>query len=384
MFRKPLLVCTLLVILFTAATVAADTPPAGSSDTTINKNVVTPTSPDNDKGTTKESSHTKKESTGDPVLSLNKITFATKEARKKRIEQLVKAVEAIEDRGGKPRSKKQCNNRWKKRCGKLKTDADPRRSHKAYRYKLCLRKWKRCLKRDQRWTERRYVIAEAALNAQEKTGVDATFMVAVGRMESDFRNLILINSACKYRRRTYGCYADCGMTQHHVRGPLKYVMRYCKKLARPRRHRDYAKSVKLAFRKSAEELARHVKYCNDPKKVRRHLPTRRCILNRYNQGTFYKRMERCGRCWLNPAKFISTEVYRWRLQDCKKRRRKCRHTAAYWKKLTCFEYGARHAIRSKRSCRRCYSLAKIRTRFYKSPQTGTHLTSFLFKKTAKK
>lgn len=364
---KPILFAVALGLVF-ASTALADTPPGGDDTTTpvVKKSKL----PATVVGAPEKESKKEVSVGGDPVLSLNKIKFVTPEARKRHLEKLVKAVEAVEDRGGQPLTRAQCDKRWKKRCGRLETTASPRKSGKAYRYQRCLRRWKRCYARDDRWKQRRYVIADAALSAQERTGVDATFLIAVGRMESDFRNLVLINAACKYGRRTYNCYADCGMTQHHVRGSLKYVKQYCKKLA---------KSPKLSFYKSAQEFARHIDYCTDQKRLKRHLPTRRCILNRYNQGTFYRRVERCSRCWLNPKKFISLEVYQYMYRDCKQRRAKCRAKAAYWKKLTCFEYGARHNIRSKRSCRSCYSLAKIRTRFYNPPQTDAKLTSFLFK-----
>lgn len=367
---KPILF-TVAFVLLLGAPVSADTPTGETTSTfVVDKNSVSTTTTPPEKETKKENVEV-----GDPLLLIKKPTFTTQEEREKRIKKLVGAIAAIEDRGGKPLTRAQCDSRWKKRCARLKTDADPKRSGKAYRYHRCLRRWKRCYKFNDRWEKRRLTIAEAALSAQEKTGVDATFLIALGRMESDFRNLVLINPACKYGRRNYNCYADCGMTQHHVRGNLKYVKSYCAKLA---------KSPKLSFYKSAEELAKHVAYCTDPKRVKRHLPTRRCILNRYNQGTFYKRMERCSRCWYDPKKFVSPLAYQYIYQDCRRRRAKCRARAAYWKKLTCFEYGARHGIRSKHSCRRCYSLAKIRTRFYNPPQTDAKLTSFLFKKPASK
>jgi len=371
--KRTLFFSTLVGIILCAAIAVADSPPATHNGVTVEQKVVKPTTTEQPQK--KEGKVKKEAEITDPILSLNKITFATPELRKQHLDKLAKAVAAIEDRGGKPIDRKQCDERWKKRCDKFKTDADPRKSGKAYRYKLCLRKWKRCYKYDAWWVKRRYIVAEAALNAQEKVGVDATFLIAVGRMESDFRNLILINTACKYKLRNYNCYADCGMTQHHVRGSMKYVQSMCKKLAR---------SPKLSFLKSAEELSRHIAFCTDSKRIKRNLPTRRCVLNRYNQGTFYRRSEQCSRCWISPKRFDGKEAYRLALLDCKKRRNSCRHKAAYWKKVTCFEYGARQNLRSKRSCRRCYSLTKIRTVFYAPPQTDTAFTSFLFGKPSRK
>jgi hypothetical protein len=323
--------------IFCAAIAVADTPPSTAP-------TVTTVERDTTKAAAKESAQKKegveiKQSVvvKDPVLSINKITFAAPELRKKHLDKLAQAVAAVEDRGGKPLDRQQCDKKWKMRCDKLKTDADPQRSNKAYRHRLCLRRWKHCYKWDARWIKKRYTIAEAALSAQEHTGVDATFLIAVGRMESDFRNLTLINTACKYGLRKHSCFADCGMTQHHVRGSMKYVTAYCKKLAR---------SPKLSFRKSAEEFARHITYCTDATRTKWHSPIRRCIMNRYNQGPFYRRSEKCSKCWISPKHFASRESYRQVLIACQQRRRKCRNKAAYWKKVTCFEYGARHNTRS--------------------------------------
>jgi hypothetical protein len=261
----------------------------------------------------------------DPILTLKPVNpISTAAVREARIKDLLESIQAIEDKG--------------------------LRMSDRYRRK----------------------IADAALYAEEKTGVDATFMVALARMESDFRGLVMINAPCKYALRSYGCYADCGMTQHHVRGSLIYVQKQCEKLAKNHRY---------SFLKSAQEIAGHIKYCNDPQNAKRHKPLRRCILNRYNMGTLYKRTERCNRAnrcgYLRRDRFGSKEAYLWAYSDCKKRRRKCRIRAGYWKKLSCFEYGARHKIRSKRSCRWCYSIPKITTRFYDPPQVPATTPSFL-------
>ena len=239
-------------------------------------------------------------------------------------------------------------------------------------------------------TKRRLQIVSAAMYAQSKTGVDAMLLLAVARMESDFRNLVMINPACKYGRRSVNCFADCGMTQHHVRGSMEYVTRQCKKLAR---------NLNYTFYNSAKELAHHVVWCKDPKHAAHHSNSRRCVLNRYNQGTFYKTKNKCKR-WHNPWKSYraaqrypdeSLKAFRirykkaYRSPEWKAHYRsvlrqqwKCRHRAAYWTKVSCFEYGARNGVKSIRSCRRCTSLVSIRTSFYKTPTTVSPITSFLF------
>lgn len=284
----------------------------------------------------------------DPLLNLKPIiseeTLKSPEyqaKRKKRVAELMKAIEAIEDRG---------------------------------------------LRMKDRHRRR---IADAALYAEEKTGVDAVMLVAMGRMESDFRGLILLNLHCKAGLRHHNCFADCGITQHHVRGSRAYVLRYCKKLI---------KKPRLSFLKSAEEVARHVNWCKSRQHQKWHHPMRRCVLNRYNQGTRYKTIEGCrrkiwsfhksvlalGSSWRErryPCKYLrrvrneSVETwYRGKLQ-CKRKLKKCVSRAAYWKKLTCFEYGARKLVRAKRSCRWCYNIAKISTRHYPLPPASTRVSA---------
>ena len=219
---------------------------------------------------------------------------------------------------------------------------------------------------------RRLKIAEAALYAEEQTGVDAVFMLALARMESDFRGLIMLNTHCQHGLRTYNCFADCGMTQHHVRGDLDYVRRFCKRLSR---------DPKLSFLNSAKEIAHHVRWCSDPKRAHLHQPLRRCVLNRYNQGPFYGRKEQCerqNRCYLmRKGQFSSDNSYELNLKDCYARRRKCMARAAYWKKLTCFEYGARNKVSSLRSCRGCHKLSYIATFYYPVPDQKTAFDALL-------
>ena len=203
------------------------------------------------------------------------------------------------------------------------------------------------------------MIADAALYAEEQTGVDAVFMLAVERMESDYRGLILLNRECKKYKRGR-CYADCGMTQHHVRGSYKYVMSQCRKLA---------KTPRYSFLKSAQEFARHITWCQDPKRGKRYKPIRRCILNRYNMGPAYRTSYRCMKSYpchryVRPPNVGMWPMYYMRLSTCWRVRRKCGSRAAYWKKLTCFEYGARFQLRSKKNCRWCYRLPQISTKYY--------------------
>ena len=153
-------------------------------------------------------------------------------------------------------------------------------------------------------------IAEAALHAWRKTGVNPHLMLAIGRMESDFRALTLINVGCRPGRT---CHADCGITQHHVRGSHKYVTRYCKWLRY---------NHKLSFLKSAQEIASHQGYCKARQGKRYFRPYMRCVLNRYNQGPFFKRQEVCLKRWTGRLKW------------------KCVSRAIYWKKVLCFRYGA--------------------------------------------
>jgi hypothetical protein len=306
----------------------------------------------------------------DPILRLVQLRIPSVDKRKQMIKQLVRSIAAIEDKGLGPMSGAACRKKYP--CEKVLLIKRVSSVRREYLHKRCLRRVKWCAARGAAWVARRHTIAEAALSAQEKTGVDATLLIAIGRMESDFRNLVLLNSACKYRRRNYNCYADCGMTQHHVRGSLGYVMRECRKLSR---------SPAYSFLKSAQELARHITWCQDPKNARYNKPFRRCILNRYNMGPFYKRAERCDRefrCWsISKRRYPTPEGYQYAYSDCVRRRGKCRAKAAYWKKVSCFEYGARNQVTSKRSCRKCYRINQIPVRFYDPLDKDNGLNSLL-------
>jgi len=264
-----------------------------------------------------------------------------------RIQSLIKSIRSIEDRGLWGYTEIECKSHYK--CEKFKDLPKP------YKFKRCSRRVKRCIRRAVKIQKKRVRIAKAALAAEKVTGVDATFLIAVGRMESDFRPLYLVNSGCKSNGT---CYADCGITQHHVRGPGSYVKRYCRKVAK-----DY----NLSFLKSGKEFAHHLQYCHSRVKSRWHQPIKRCVLNRYNQGTFYLTRKRCRsrhRCHTyRVSHYPDFSNYYRSLQKCKRARRKCLSRAAYWKQLSCFHYGAIHHLKSKRSCRRCYSIQKI-PKFY--------------------
>lgn len=276
-----------------------------------------------------------------------------------RRKELLKSVRAIEDRGF-MHTKAECDE--ERKCEKWAS-----RPKRKLTYKRCLRKLKRCYRRAKYWQKRREKLVTAALKAEKATGVDATLLLALGRMESDFRPLQLIDAKCGQRLRFGGrraCGADCGVTQHRLYGKAQYVRRMCKK---------YAKDYNLVFLKSAQEIASHIKYCKTNIGKKYNHPIRRCVLNRYNQGTFYKtkarcnRYHRCGR--LGMTHYPSKEMWYRAYKNCKKVRRKCRNIAAYWTKLSCFEYGARNKVQSKRSCRRCYSFDSIK-KFYPTLPTA--------------
>ncbi len=200
-------------------------------------------------------------------------------------------------------------------------------------------------------SQRALKIAEAALNAEKVTGVDATLLLAVARMESDFKDVMRISTSCYSGKGT--CMADCGMTQHHIRGSKAYVLRYCKTMKYNR---------KLAFVKSAQELAHHIRWCRKRANRRWVYPIKRCVLNRYNQGPFYKTRQKCfrnNRCWRRKDKSETWPEYNKSVRPCYRARAKCVSRAAYWIKVSCFEHGARKVVKPKRNCRRCTRLVKI-------------------------
>ena len=332
----PFVVCC---CLFSAGGASADPPPGGLTTTTAVDTLA---------------KHLK-------GISATKTT-ATDVERKK---ELLKSVRAIEDRGF-MHTEKECDKRHK--CDKWKDKAEKKPKRKRYYmrvHKRCQKRLKRCYRRARYWQKRRVKIVVAAMKAEKKWGVDAVFMIAMGRMESDFRPLQLIDARCGQRMRFGGrrsCGADCGITQHRLYGKAKYVRRMCKK---------YAKDYDLVFSMSAKEIASHIKYCKKNSHKRFNHPLRRCVLNRYNQGPFYKtrskckRIHRCNRIMLKD--FGDKTAWYIIFKACKKQYYRCMNIAAYWTKLSCFEYGARNNIKSKKSCRRCFRYNNIK-KFYPTPK----------------
>lgn len=199
-------------------------------------------------------------------------------------------------------------------------------------------------------------IAKAALKASRRYGVDAIMLIAIARMESDFVSSQDIPRSCHTKKT---CWAGCGITQHYIVGPSRWVLRRCQQIAH---------NYSLAFMGSAKEVAHHVRWCQKRKK--HHKPLRRCVLNRYNSGTFYRTKWRCRRrfqrclkmvpklSWVREAGLLPAaqqyrkRIYRERKGRCWRSRNFCFRRAAYWKTVMCFDYGARNGLRSKISCRR--------------------------------
>ena len=213
-------------------------------------------------------------------------------------------------------------------------------------------------------SKRRQRIANAAQQASKVTGVDATLLIAVARMETDFQPMQKTTWQCRDPRFDK-CGADCGITQHWIFGSKRWVIRYCKRLAH-----NYA----LSFTKSAQEIAHHIAWCK--KRAERHAPLKRCVLNRYNSGTFYLTPGRCNRRYrhcLTSCPKTSDDAYVAGLRKrchrlCYRVKRKCSGRATYWKQVLCFEYGARKHKRAIANCRRSY-LFNSPAKFYKAVNT---------------
>lgn len=186
---------------------------------------------------------------------------------------------------------------------------------------------------------RREAIAKAAYQIGLEVGIDPFFLIALSRMESDFVATPQYAPQCYMPERT--CRADCGITQHNISGPRGWVFKECKRLTK-----DHV----YAMRKSAQEIKRHLDYCKAKQHQKWHRPYMRCVLNRYNQGTFYMSMDRCRSAkrepWMTAA-------------DHAKVMKRCLGRAAYWKKLLCFYYGAKTLKPMVRSCRYCYNLKYV-------------------------
>jgi hypothetical protein len=193
---------------------------------------------------------------------------------------------------------------------------------------------------------RRLSIAKAAYLAGRKTNVDPFLLIALARQESDFTGRPSISPYC-YRPGISKCMADCGITQHQIWGRPRWIIRYCKRM-----QRDHA----TAFLKSAKEIKFHTNWCLKKSRYAWYRPLWQCVLNRYNQGPFYKRARQCNKRRLKEV-WMSYTIYN-------KVRRRCLARAAYWTNVMCFYYGARTGRKMARSCRRCYTLNIVTKYFY--------------------
>lgn len=205
--------------------------------------------------------------------------------------------------------------------------------------------------------QKRKDIAAAALATSISTGVDPFFLIALARMESDFVSVARVNYQCKTSPR-YICSADCGITQHHVNGPGKWVQSYCTLLQ---------KDFRLTFQKSAEEIVRHVEWCHKHRSNPWWSPLEQCVLNRYNAGPYYRRDSQCQNLG-EPGQEASAR---------KELRRRCLIKAAYWKRVLCFYYGAKDGKKLQRSCRYCMNVADIPW-FYGEKLVSVYTTPPLF------
>lgn len=217
-------------------------------------------------------------------------------------------------------------------------------------------------------------IARAALKASKATGVDATLLVAVARQESDFQGMQSLHPRCRDPRYDF-CQADCGVTQHHVRGPRRWVIKRCTQLAQ-----DFDESFLL----SAKEIRHHIDWCQ--KNAKWQAPIQRCVLARYNAGPFYPTPHRCSQghatcqqtCmpvdWNDPDMDRKQRHYSLRqacLNRCYVAQRKCRFRANYWIGVLCFDYGARRGLKATRSCRYVWSLAAIPAQYPTSEDSAS-------------
>ena len=210
---------------------------------------------------------------------------------------------------------------------------------------------------------RRTAIATAALTASKATGVDPFLLVALARMESDFVAVARTAYQCKLTPK-FICSADCGITQHHVNGKGTWVIKYCNTLQH---------DMVLSFTKSAEELAHHVEWCQNHSSSGWYSPLEQCVLNRYNQGPYYRRDSDCT---VKDGLGMDRE-------NLSNLRRKCLIRAAYWKRVLCFYYGAYTGAPLQRSCRYCMSVDSIPW-YYNKPTTVAYAVPPLFKALADK
>jgi len=204
---------------------------------------------------------------------------------------------------------------------------------------------------------RRERIAKAIISSSQKTGVDPVLLTAVIRVESDFQRIYRLWPNCTDPKSSR-CWADCGISQHHLRGPKNWVIRRCK---------FYTKNIEASILVSAKEIARHIQFCQTRSKDRVFA---RCVLNRYNGGPFYKRRYRCSRRYWGCTSACPKDerLYNERaacLRRCARRVFKCKTIANYWRRVLCFEYGARNKARPVKNCRNVWDLEKVPTKFYR-------------------
>ena len=210
---------------------------------------------------------------------------------------------------------------------------------------------------------RRTAIATAALTASKATGVDPFLLVALARMESDFVAVARTAYNCKLTPK-FICSADCGITQHHVTGKGTWVIKYCNTLQR---------DMTLSFTKSAEEIAHHIEWCQNHSSSGWYSPLEQCVLNRYNQGPYYRRDSDCT---VKDGLGMDRE-------SASNLRRKCLIRAAYWKRVLCFYHGTRTGAPLQRSCRYCMTTNSIPW-YYGQPTTLAYAVPPVFKALAAK
>lgn len=198
---------------------------------------------------------------------------------------------------------------------------------------------------------RRKRIAAAILNAAEKTGVDPILLVAVARTESDLRSYHRVISKKCYEEDARTCGADCGITQHHISGPKRWVVRECRRLSR---------NDRATILRSAQELAYHIRWCQNNQE--RNAPLQRCVLNRYNSGTYYYTPRRCRR-WAKKCRQACSREGEKCGQKCARDHWRCRSRSRYWVVVRCFYYGAQHGKRAQRNCRYAWNVNNIKS-FY--------------------
>jgi len=149
--------------------------------------------------------------------------------------------------------------------------------------------------------------SSAAIQAAGKL-VDPIMLLAIAAVESDFRHWRRANKV------------DCGICQTRVtvfyRG--RAAERFCQRLL---------KSPVLSFQYATRELTHYRRtYCRKETGWRQT----RCVLNTYNQGIKYLKIERC-------------------------RSERCKKQARYWIRVLCFARGIEERRRPKRDCRKAKS-----------------------------